>query len=129
MSPSKQEILHAYRHLYQHALRAVQYSTPARYNVRNHLRAAFRSSPIESFDSKKIATTLQFLHGAAKYKGLEHKIVKGLMHVWWDRHRPSIKPHPGKSIRLPTEALRRSAYANFDRTLEKLNETMGMCIK
>lgn len=85
MSPTRSEIVLAYRHLYQHLLRAVQYSKPARYTARDHLRNAFRNSSTDSFDPQKIATTLGFLDNAAKFRGLEHRIVKNLMHVWWER--------------------------------------------
>jgi hypothetical protein len=87
MSATTKEILLAYRHLYQHLLRAVQYSKPARYVARDHIRAAFRDSSPESYDYARISRTLEFLRGAAEAKGLEHKILKNLMHVWWERQR------------------------------------------
>ena len=94
---SKTQVITAYRHLFKTALRAVQYSQPARFVVRDRLRDAFRnpSSPFssskaqsaaeEGFDAVKIARTLEFLDGAARVKGLEHRILKNLMHVWWEQ--------------------------------------------
>lgn len=87
MTPSPTETIHAYRHLYQHLLRAVQYSKPARYTARDRLRTAFRTSRPEEFDARKISRTLEFLDGAARVRGLEHKVVKNLMHVWFERQR------------------------------------------
>lgn len=87
MSLPNKEIVLAYRHLYQHLLRAVQYSKPARYVARDHIRAAFRNSPPESYDIACISRTLEFLGGAARARGLEHKVLKNLMHVWWERQR------------------------------------------
>lgn len=82
----KSTILLAYRHLYQHLLRAVKYSKPARYIARDRIRAAFRnSSPQQHFQPAEISRTLEFLDNAAKYRGLEHRIVKNCMHVWWSR--------------------------------------------
>lgn len=84
----KSTILLAYRHLYQHLLRAVKYSKPARYIARDRIRAAFRnSSPHQQqhFQPAEISRTLEFLDNAAKYRGLEHRIVKNCMHVWWSR--------------------------------------------
>lgn len=83
----KSTILLAYRHLYQHLLRAVKYSKPARYIARDRIRAAFRnSSPQQQhFQPAEISRTLEFLDNAAKYRGLEHRIVKNCMHVWWSR--------------------------------------------
>jgi len=79
---SSKEIIHAYRHLYRQGLRAVQFSRPARYVLRDRLRLAFRKTPAASFDSKKIANTVEFLHYATVENGLEHKIVKNLLQVW-----------------------------------------------
>lgn len=78
-------IIHGYRHLYQHLLRAVQYSKPARYVVQDRLRKAFRTCKLETYDAARISRTLEFLDGAAKSTGLEHKIVKNWVHVWWGR--------------------------------------------
>jgi len=79
------EILLAYRHLYKHLLRAVQYSKPARFTARDRMRDAFRKSPRETFDAASVARTVEFFDGAAKARGLEHRIVKNLMHVWWEQ--------------------------------------------
>lgn len=85
MAASRQEVLRAYRHLSQHLLRAVQYSKPARFVVQDRMRNAFRNASSGTFDRTKIDRTLQFLDGAAKSKGVEHKIVKNLMFVWWEQ--------------------------------------------
>jgi hypothetical protein len=80
---SREAIVHAYRHLYRHSLRAVQFSKPARYTLRDRLRLAFRRGYAADFEPHKVANTLEFLRYAAKENGLEHKIVKNLMFVWW----------------------------------------------
>lgn len=79
---SQPEIITAYRALYKQALRAVQYSKPARYAARDRLRTAFRTRPSSSFDQGQISRTLTFLEGATKAKGTEHKLVKNLLYVW-----------------------------------------------
>lgn len=76
-------VLNAYRHLYQHSLRAVQYSSPARYAVRDRLRRVFRAGKLEDFDAARIQKTIGFLDNAARARGLEHKIVKTLAFVWF----------------------------------------------
>ena len=83
--PSHTEIIHAYRNIYKHLLRAVQYSKPARFVAQDRVRNAFRKSQPADFDRARFDRTLEFLHGAAKAKGLEHKLVKNLMHVWWEQ--------------------------------------------
>ena len=85
MGPSHSEIILAYRHLYKHILRAVQYSKPARFIARDRIRTAFQLLPAEAYNGTQVSRTLDFLDAAAKTKGLEHKVVKNLMHVWWEQ--------------------------------------------
>lgn len=80
-----QQIIHAYRHLLRTSLQAIRYAKPARYTLQSHLRSSFRN-PTSSFDPPQISQTLQFLDNAAKYKGLEDKIVRNLLYVWGTRH-------------------------------------------
>ena len=87
MSSSKADIILAYRNLYRHGLHAVRYAKPARYAFRNILREAFGKSPASAFDAKRIGNTILFLQNAAKFKGMEHKIVKNLMHVRWSQRK------------------------------------------
>ena len=83
MSSSSQEIVRSYRHLYRHALHAVQYSSPARFTVRDVLESTFRAGNAADFQPQRIKNTLEFLSCAAKETGLEHKILKSLLFTWW----------------------------------------------
>ena len=85
MPPSQAEVIQAYRNLYKHLLRAVQYSKPARFTARDHLRRSFRKSDPDDYDEARITRTLELLDSAATSKGLEHRMVKNLMHVWWEQ--------------------------------------------
>ncbi|OQO11992.1 hypothetical protein B0A48_02631 [Cryoendolithus antarcticus] len=116
-------ILHAYRSLLRASLRAVHYSKPARYVALDRLRSAFRTNDASAYDALTLGRTLEFLGGAANVRGLEHKIVRNLMHVLHER-----KKLP--RINTPKENLpfRKAAYKQFDDTVAKLNETMGLCI-
>lgn len=78
-------IVHSYRHLYRALLRAVQFSKPNRYTARDQLRDAFRRGDPAKFDPVKISRTLDFLHGAARETGMEHKILKNLLHTDYAR--------------------------------------------
>lgn len=143
MEASRQQILLAYRHLYQHLLRAVQYAKPQRYVARDRLRNAFRSSERKQFNAKEIEKTLEFLRGAAASRGMEHRIVKNLMFVWWTRSPmgdmpPMFVPTIAFTLscikliiarRNEDAAARRAAFTAFDETIRKLNRTMGMCIR
>ena len=85
-TPSPQEVTHAYRHLYRGLLRAVQFSKPARYVARDQLRRAFRTEHPSSFNQEKIDRTVEFLGFAAKEAGLEHRIVRNLLHMaYWEQ--------------------------------------------
>lgn len=84
-TPSRLEIVLAYRQIYKHLLRAVQYSKPARFVAQERVRNAFRKSTPEEYDAARVARTLEFLDNAARVKGFEHRIVKNLMHVWWEQ--------------------------------------------
>lgn len=73
-------------------------SKPARFVVVAQLREAFRdSSPDtlaarrEHFNQDCIRRTVWFLNVAAREKGLEHKIVKGLVHTVWSRRQAGSK--------------------------------------
>ncbi len=82
--------MHAYRHLYRAFLCAVQYSTPARHVVRDRLRAAFRAGAGHTaaaaaararFSAVSVRRTLTFLEYAARHRGMEHRILKNLLHI------------------------------------------------
>ena len=79
------DVISAYRTLYRTGLRAVQFSKPARYTLRDIIRKAFRAEPPESFDRDRIGNTVLFLKNAARETGMEHKILKNLLHTrYWD---------------------------------------------
>ncbi|KAF2767952.1 DUF1763-domain-containing protein [Teratosphaeria nubilosa] len=119
--PTPHDLITAYRHLLRHSLHAVQYSKPARYVVRDRLRANFRSSTPDDFDAAKVQRTLEFLDGAAKTRGIEHKVLQNLCYVWWERG----KLGKGNEVK----PLRDMAYEEFDRAVERLNESLGLCLR
>lgn len=84
-------IRHAYRNLYRQSLRAVHYSKPARYLIRDTLRKSFRTEPLENFRPLRIARTLQFLQTAEREAGIEHQILKNILSTrkWQVRPRES----------------------------------------
>lgn len=141
-SASQKEILTAYRHLYRHGLRAVHYSAPARYTLRDRLRKAFRRGGPSQFDQERIDRTLVFLTGAALNNGLEHKIVRGLLQTWY--HMGSAMAKVTKvfvctvlTIEYGADARYRpvqfapfqaNSYDSFNHTIKMLNESMGLCI-
>ena len=85
MTASTPEIIQAYRQLLRQALHAVQYSSPARYVVRDQISHAFRQSTRGDFHVDTIKNTIEFLENATKESGLEHHILKNLLHIhWWD---------------------------------------------
>ena len=90
---SSREFLHAYRQLYRTSLQAIQYASPARHTLRKLLNTEFRLGDRQYFDPKKIENTLHFLQAAANSRGLEHRIVKSLLHIWWfNGNKKHMKP-------------------------------------
>lgn len=88
MDIHRREIIRAYRSLYRAGLHAVQYSRPARYVLKATLEDAFRSTPADKFHARRIGNTILFLENAAKARGMEHRILKNLIHVrWWEREK------------------------------------------
>jgi hypothetical protein len=84
--PTKTELLHTYRQLLRHSLRAVRYAKPQQYDIRRNLREAFRDEKeLANFDREKIRRTIWFLKNAERESGLETKILKSLVRVSWER--------------------------------------------
>lgn len=128
---SPAEIRLAYRHLYKASLLAVQYALPARYCVRSTMRHAFRDYPASDFNRERIANTLQFVNDAAKYKSIAHRIIKNLMHVrWWQwqNNKASWKSRGSTPVAYQSEA-GQLGYKNLQRTIDMLNQTMGLCLR
>ncbi|MCJ1299373.1 hypothetical protein MMC08_002165 [Hypocenomyce scalaris] len=124
MTPTAKEIIQSYRQLYRHGLQAVQYSSPARHTLKDRLRRAYRNGTAADFDAEKIENTIQFLSNAAKEKGMEHRIVKNLLHAWWwERYLRSSLQKPEIS------QIRETAYRHFYITLKAFNDSMSMCLR
>ncbi|EDN94332.1 hypothetical protein SS1G_10205 [Sclerotinia sclerotiorum 1980 UF-70] len=106
MLPTPKQYVYAYRGLYRALLHAVQYAKPARYMGRNMLRDEFRKGNPETFDQIRIDNTIKFLKLAAKETGLEHK------------EKTPMQKH-----------LRQNTMTHYDKTIEMLNESMGLCLR
>ncbi|ORY16750.1 hypothetical protein BCR34DRAFT_622221 [Clohesyomyces aquaticus] len=125
---SKEDVVQAYRRLYRQGLRAVQFSKPARYTFRDRLRTSFRRGNATDFVPQKIENTLEFLRGATAERGLEHKIVKNLLFVWWHQDRGGMRKATQKKLTPAEVELRVTAYDTLNYNIMMLNETMGMCL-
>ena len=75
------QVVDAYRQLYRAGLYAIRYSKPARYTLRHLMNKAFRNSSSSAYNAKKIQNTVLFLRHAGEGAGLEHRILKGLLHT------------------------------------------------
>jgi hypothetical protein len=81
---SQKELVQAYRSLYRAALHAVRHATPAKYQIRDTMRAAFSPESKETFDARRVKNTVEFLERAGAQTGLEHKILRNIVHVrYW----------------------------------------------
>ena len=84
---SQLTVIQAYRHLYRTALLATHRAIPAKYTIRTILRNSFRADTASLFDPGKIANTIAFLQRAKQDTGMEHRILKNLLHVrYWQYH-------------------------------------------
>ncbi|KAI1083792.1 DUF1763-domain-containing protein [Whalleya microplaca] len=83
---SEYTVIHAYRHLYRGLLHAVQFAKPARYIVRAQLRKAFTEPGAAKLDQQRLVRTLMFLQAAAREKGIEHTVLKTLIHTAYFRY-------------------------------------------
>ncbi|KAF4877062.1 hypothetical protein CGCSCA1_v003449 [Colletotrichum siamense] len=125
-----------YRILYRNALRAVQFSAPARYVVRDQLRAAFREKDGE-LNHQVCQRTNWFLQNAAQDRGLEHKILKNLINVACERYKKKQwkanyqkdKDRKHKPMVQATEEFTTTFYHHFDITLAMLNKSMGLALR
>jgi hypothetical protein len=104
-APTKLEIIHTYRRLYRGLLQGVSYAQPARFVVRDQLRAAFRekqqaqqqqpssasdgidAAPLIQWNRDHIKRTVWFCEAAARERGIEHRILKNLVRVKMAQYR------------------------------------------
>ncbi|KAL7822277.1 DUF1763 domain-containing protein [Trichoderma gracile] len=128
------DVTHAYRRLYRSLLQAVRYSAPARYVVRDQLRAAFREQQrgAAELDAEGVKRTVWFLEAAARERGLEHRILKNLVKVrlasgwgWrsWRRALNESKQRPD------VKRLQQEGMKHYDMTVAMLNKSMGLCLR
>ncbi|CZR53273.1 uncharacterized protein PAC_03151 [Phialocephala subalpina] len=127
-TPNPVAVVHAYRNLYRGLLRAVQYSKPARYTARDQLRDAFRKEHPATYNQEKIDRTIEFLALATKYSGLEHRILKNLIHTnYLLRHN---NHNLIKKARTPLQKeIRSTTRIHYDMTLAMLNDSIGLCLR
>ncbi|KAH0431732.1 hypothetical protein CcaCcLH18_06907 [Colletotrichum camelliae] len=125
-----------YRILYRNALRAVQFSVPARYVVRDQLRAAFREENAK-LDHRVCQRTNWFLQNAAQDRGLEHKILKNLTFIAYERYKKKLwkvnylkdNDRKHKPLVKAENEFTPTFYHHFDITLAMLNKSMGLALR
>lgn len=127
------KVIHAYRHLLRTGLQAVCYSYPARNSLRDLLRGAFRDKDAQ-LDERAIKRTIWFLKNAARELGIEHRIVKNLLMVqYWKQNvakldRASWSHIVSGNTSKKTNAIGDTTYGHYEKTIEMLNKTMGLCL-
>ncbi|OAG37004.1 hypothetical protein AYO21_08755 [Fonsecaea monophora] len=124
----KQTILHAYRHLYRTSLRAVKHARPARYEIRDILRASFRTSSPANFNLRRVQNTLKFLENARKYNGFEHRILKNLLHLQFWKIKGLDKQLIKNANTAEAVESRRQIWHQYRATLTMLNESLDTCL-
>jgi hypothetical protein len=145
----RKQLVRAYRSLYRSALRGVLHASPARYQIRDTMRAAFSPESADTFDARRVKNTVEFLQRAAEYNGIEHKVLKNLVHVryWQSAASKDTRLRMWafsrwitliatwlifSSVRGNSELdsdIRRHSWAQFDATLEQLNQSLNLCLR
>jgi hypothetical protein len=121
-------ITHAYRHLYRASLHATLHSSPARYTIRNHIRAAFRNPrphPQQPLDPARIARTLLFLRAAAESPGLERKVFANIVRVWGERDR-SLVLQKRSAVLKDNVVFQEKAWDGFEESVRGLERSLGV---
>ncbi|KAM7216673.1 hypothetical protein V8F06_007903 [Rhypophila decipiens] len=134
---SKLDILHSYRHLMRAGLRAVCFSKPSRFIIRDVLRDGFRDRKA-IFRPAAVQRTILFLQAAQK-KGFEHRLLKTLTRISWERRMGRkgtgnswegvLGARKYMSGKKKYTAIDGTEYEHFDRTLAMLNDTANLCLK
>ena len=84
--PDARQIIGSYRTILRQGIHAIQNATPARYTLKSRVSKAFRTGDARDYDAKKIENTLHFLRKAAEESGLEHRVLKNVLFVWfWEK--------------------------------------------
>ena len=124
--PPTTSITHAYRHLYRSALAATLHSSPARYTIRNHIRAAFRNPrPKQPFDPERVARTLLFLRAAADSPGLERKVFGNLVRVYGEREK-SLFWQKRAGVLKDNVVFQGKAWDGFEESVRGLEKSLGV---
>ncbi|KAG9248574.1 hypothetical protein BJ878DRAFT_4017 [Calycina marina] len=120
------DVIHSYRSLYRGLLRAVQFSKPARYTARDQLRDAFRLEDPKTYNQDRINRTVEFLRLATVEAGLEHRILKNLLRINWERRELASR---SRTKTPHVIYLQGSTMAHYDLTIAMLNNNMGLCLR
>ncbi|KAK4101494.1 DUF1763-domain-containing protein [Parathielavia hyrcaniae] len=136
MAATTQELLRAYRGLLRAGLRAVQFSEPSSSTFRERLREGFRD-PSGAFSRERVRRTIWFLNAAAQERGLEHRILKNLCRVHWQRGRDLQRTPWRVKIRLELESkrnkgpdlIRGTEFEHYERTIAMLNDSLTLCLR
>ncbi|KAJ9602062.1 hypothetical protein H2200_013422 [Cladophialophora chaetospira] len=126
-----QAILWAYRHLYRAGIRAVRHARPARFELRDILRDAFRTSSSPNFNLRRVQNTIKFLENARNYQGFEHRILKNLLRLQYWKGKPldkRLKHSLRDSNTAAAVESRRQIWHQYRATLTMLNESLDICL-
>lgn len=93
------------------------------------MRNAFRTEPFENFNLGKIRNTEDFLKRAEQDTGMEHRILKNLLHVRYWQHHARIDNNLIQQQTSRASRIRKENWAQYDATLALFNESLGLCLR
>ncbi|KAK3899981.1 hypothetical protein C8A05DRAFT_17662 [Staphylotrichum tortipilum] len=140
--PAPPDLILAYRRLLRAGLRAVQFAKPARMILTAKLRAGFRD-PRGVFDVEAVRRTVWFLNSAAGRRGIEHRILKNLCRVEWERRQGAtwkvrlrgerVREERGRvltgCVKRDPNIIQGTEYEHYERTIDMLNKTFRLCLR
>lgn len=111
---SRKEVLKAYKSLIKYGLRAVNYSQPQSSVFLKIVRNRFRENDSPT-DFTPINNTVEFIHHANNYGGMENRILNQILHVEYSK---------GKSASAEPD----DVYKGYRETVSALNVTMNLAL-
>ncbi|KAG5520023.1 hypothetical protein PMAC_001099 [Pneumocystis sp. 'macacae'] len=121
------ELRALYRQFWRIGHQAVRHAVPAKYAIRDKIRAAFQASPPSA---QRIKNTLEFLIKAGERKGIEYSILKNLCRLHQSKKLyVKRRRRPLSILKSEERQFHEQIYDEYDLTLYMLNETCALCLR
>ncbi|KAK9457181.1 hypothetical protein V1511DRAFT_492909 [Dipodascopsis uninucleata] len=117
------EVCSLYRHILRTGRRIVKRKAPYKYLFLDITRNMFRDPQLK-YDSLWFKNTLSMLQRAEEYRGMEHRVVKNILHTAWSRQFKYKQRSTIGASKLLESNLHSRFYNDFDLTVRMLCHSM-----